>query len=264
MANALNLFPSRVAFVEPGPGTSGLLTREAVQALRDLVARLGGPNGTVVNSLQAPPAGITVTPTSGAVVLALADDLAALEALATNGLIARVADGTMAARTFNGTVGEISVTDGDGVSGNPLIGLAASVGFSAWQSAPQAIPPSSTVLILCDTLTYQSGAAYYDAVLGRWTPPAGRIVTMSATVALLAVTDQKTVTIEIRKNGAPWKFGNVLISAQVGGGNLYPTVTAQDLPNGTDYYEVFAGHNDTGAINTGAASSRVWFQGARL
>ncbi len=48
----------------------------------------------------------------------------ALHNLATNGLIARTASGTVAARSVVGTTNRITVTNGDGVSGNPTIDIA--------------------------------------------------------------------------------------------------------------------------------------------
>lgn len=56
----------------------------------------------------------------------LDSDLTAIAALATNGLIARTATGTAAVRTVTGTSGRVSVTNGDGVAGNPTIDLATS------------------------------------------------------------------------------------------------------------------------------------------
>jgi len=50
-------------------------------------------------------------------------DLTALAALVTNGLIVRTATNTMATRTITGTASNISVVNGDGVAGNPVLDL---------------------------------------------------------------------------------------------------------------------------------------------
>ena len=55
--------------------------------------------------------------------LALTGQALALHNLATNGVIARTGTGTVAARTITGTTNQITVTNGDGVSGNPTISL---------------------------------------------------------------------------------------------------------------------------------------------
>lgn len=54
----------------------------------------------------------------------LDSDLTALAGNSTNGLWARTGAGTGAARTITGTTDKITVTDGDGVSGNPTLTIA--------------------------------------------------------------------------------------------------------------------------------------------
>jgi hypothetical protein len=50
-------------------------------------------------------------------------ELAAISGLSSNGLIARTSSSTAAARTLTGTAGQITVVNGDGVSGNPTLSL---------------------------------------------------------------------------------------------------------------------------------------------
>lgn len=57
-------------------------------------------------------------------------DLAALAANSTNGLWARTGAGTGAARTITGTANEVTVANGDGVSGNPTLSLPTSMTFT--------------------------------------------------------------------------------------------------------------------------------------
>ena len=56
--------------------------------------------------------------------------LAAIAAISTNGLVARTAAGTAAARTITGTANEIAVTNGDGVSGNPTLAFPSTINLS--------------------------------------------------------------------------------------------------------------------------------------
>jgi hypothetical protein len=94
---------------------SGILT-----ASYDPVLELSTWN---MRTLQQPAAGITITNPDGAAgdpTFALADDLAAVEALATTGLAARTAANTWATRTITAGAG-ISVSNGDGVAGNPTV-----------------------------------------------------------------------------------------------------------------------------------------------
>lgn len=81
---------------------------EAVWNLRELVQPAAGI--TITN-----PAGVTGDPT-----FALANDLAAVEGLATAGLAARTALDTWATRTITAGAG-VTVSNGDGVAGNPTI-----------------------------------------------------------------------------------------------------------------------------------------------
>ena len=78
-------------------------------------------------TLVGPEAGITIINANGVTgnaTLALANDLAALEGLATTGIIVRTGDGTAVTREITGTDGNIVVTDGDGVASEPTIDLA--------------------------------------------------------------------------------------------------------------------------------------------
>ena len=99
------------------------LTAVANLSTNGMISRTG--TGTMATrTITAPAAGITVTNGDGVAgnpTLALANDLAGLEGLATNGIPARTATDTWAVRTITGTSGRITVTNGDGVSGNPTI-----------------------------------------------------------------------------------------------------------------------------------------------
>ena len=108
---------------------------QAADATLDALAALSG-TGIIVEtgvdtfahrSLVAPAAGLTITNpdgVSGAPTFALANDLAALEGLSTTGLIARTADGAASTVTITGPAAGITVTNGDGVAGNPTLALA--------------------------------------------------------------------------------------------------------------------------------------------
>ncbi len=96
--------------------------------------RLGGTltlsnTGVTSLALTQPAAGFTVTNSGTAETLnvvatfALSDDLAALEGLGTNGLAARIAGSSWATRALAGTTGRLTVTNGDGVVGNPTLDI---------------------------------------------------------------------------------------------------------------------------------------------
>jgi hypothetical protein len=67
---------------------------------------------------------IMMSPTGGGAYAAADADLTALAALATAGIIARTGAGTVATRTVTAPAAGITVTNGDGVAGNPTLALA--------------------------------------------------------------------------------------------------------------------------------------------
>jgi hypothetical protein len=58
------------------------------------------------------------------------DDLNAYEALSSTGLVARTGDGAVSTRTITGTANEVTLANGDGVSGNPTVSLPNALTFT--------------------------------------------------------------------------------------------------------------------------------------
>jgi hypothetical protein len=78
-------------------------------------------------SLVAPAAGLTIANPAGVagdLTFALADDLAGIEAITGTGLVSRTASNTFASRTLTAPAAGITVSNGDGVAGNPTLALA--------------------------------------------------------------------------------------------------------------------------------------------
>lgn len=111
----------------------------------------GLASGTVTSvNITQPAAGITTSggpiTTSGAITLALANDLAALEGLSSTGIAARTGTDTWAQRTIIGTSNRLSVSNGSGVAGNPTLDIDAAyvgqtslttlgtIGTGTWQA----------------------------------------------------------------------------------------------------------------------------------
>ena len=89
-------------------------------------------------------------------------DLVAIAALSTAGLIARTGAGTAAARTVTGSTG-LTVTNGDGVAGNPTLTLDATLaGISAVTTAADQLVYSSGVDTFTTTAFTAAGRALVD------------------------------------------------------------------------------------------------------
>lgn len=141
-------------------------------------------------------------------------DLTALAGNATNGLWARTAAGTGAARTITGTASEITVTNGDGVAGNPTISLPASISL-----AGKTITNGGSV-----TTIDINGGTVDGVVIGGATPAAGTFTTTSQTTA--------TVSTSVNLTGGQIVFPAVQVpSANVNTlddyeeGTFSPTIT---------------------------------------
>jgi hypothetical protein len=128
--------------VQPGAGITitspdGITGNPTLVLANDLAAVEGlattgitvrtGTDTWATRTLSQPSAGVTITNADGAAgnpTFALNNDLAAVEGLATSGLAVRTGTDTWATRTINGPAAGVTVSNGDGVSGNPTIALA--------------------------------------------------------------------------------------------------------------------------------------------
>lgn len=88
---------------------------------------LGTGTGTVTSVAVTGSTGLTVggspITNSGTITLTLGAELQGLSALSANGVTVRTGAGTYTSRTITGTSSNISVSNGDGVAGNPTIDL---------------------------------------------------------------------------------------------------------------------------------------------
>jgi hypothetical protein len=97
-------------------------------------------------------------------------DLTAIAALASTGIAVRTASNTWAQRTITGTAAELTVTNGDGVSGNPTLSLPTALTFtgktvtngtfaSPTLTTPVLGTPSSGTLTSCTGLPISTGVS---------------------------------------------------------------------------------------------------------
>ena len=148
-----------LAITNPGgvAGTTLFAPADDLAALEALsTTGLPARTGTstwALRSMAQPPAGLTITNAngvSGNPSFALANDLAALEGLATTGIAVRTATDTWATRTLvSGT--NITVSNADGVAGNPSIAFSGTLpiasggtGQTSASAAINALVPSQS------------------------------------------------------------------------------------------------------------------------
>jgi hypothetical protein len=106
------------------PGDADL-TAVAALTGTGLAARTAA-NAWALRSLTAPAAGFTITNPAGIAgspTFALSNDLAGVEGLSSTGLAVRTAADTWTNRSIAVTAGHLSVSNGDGVAGNPTLSL---------------------------------------------------------------------------------------------------------------------------------------------
>jgi hypothetical protein len=113
-----------LARVSPGTGDVELVDFGTIAALVAQSGQVAVPSSiSPPPMLVAPAAGLTITPSGSTFTFALANDLAALEAMSGTGLVARTASETYAQRTITGTASRLSVSNGSGVAGNPTLDI---------------------------------------------------------------------------------------------------------------------------------------------
>lgn len=197
--------------------TDGLLTQTAA-------------NTFAGRTLTAPAAGLTITNpagTAGNPTFVLADDLAALEGLASTGLAARTAANTWAQRTITGTSNQVTVTDGNGVSGNPTISIPTSFITSGTYT------PTGTAVANLDSVT---------PAVCSWLRTSDRVVVSGQVTvdftAAAATQSEWRLTLPIASN-----FG-ATVDANGSGGNASangaPLFINADTTNDAFFFRTFA------------------------
>lgn len=188
--------------IEALTGT-GLVARTAddTWALRTLTAPAAGL--TIAN-----PAGVADNPT-----FALANDLAGVEGLSSNGLAVRTASDTWAIRTIAGTANQVTLTNGDGVSGNPTVSL------------PSAITAPGS-LVVTTTLGVNGNTTLGDATSDAHTINGG--------VSNLVATNVRTVTKLASSSLSDFTTaGAALTFSRSNGSNDLAAIYAYTLTGGT-------------------------------
>lgn len=112
-------------------------------------------------------------------------ELQSVAGLSTYGLISKTAAGTHAIRTISGTANEVTVTDGQGLAGNPTISLPAALTFTG-----------KTVT----NGTFSGGA--FDGSVGATTPSTGAFTTVSASGVISSTVSTGTAPFTVASTTA--------------------------------------------------------------
>lgn len=135
--------------------------------------------------------------------------------------------------------------------------------FNAKLTASQTGVASATFTKVQFTNEIVDVGAYYDAVNALWRPPAGP-VSMIAAVDLFGTSGLLVGSVAycaIYKNGLFFQSNVQVVSAN----QINPFTTATDLPNGSDYYEVYCwAQCAAGTITVNAASGGAYFKGEQM
>lgn len=245
------------------------LTALAGNSTAGLWAYTGAGTGAA-RTLIAPAAGLIITNpagTAGNPTFNFANDLASVEGLNGAGFAVRVATDTWARRTITGTANEITVTNGDGVSGDPTVSIPSALTFTGKTvtggtfSGPAITVPGSGMTFNGST----SGAIVVQAAA----------VAGTNTVTIPAVTDTLTANAASQTltnksmSGASNTFTNLPNSALT---NTATTVNSQTctlgatctvtVPVATGVTGLGTGVATALAINVGSAGAPVVNGGA--
>lgn len=218
------------------------------------LARLEFSNGTAWNGLaqQATTlAGYGITDGQP-----LDSDLTAVAGLTTTGLVVRTGTGTAATRTITGTAGNITVSNGDGVAGNPTLNLATA--GTAGTYATVTTDAFGRVTSGVTTQTTATGGTGLTAigtanqVLGVNAAATGlEYKTITAGANITVTHGANSITIAATAGGSPGgantnvQFNN---SGAFGGSNSFNFIT------GTNPYVAIAGTTATNQLRVGGAT----------
>lgn len=269
-----------------GAGTSAITSLTAATNGQVLIGSTGAD--PVFNSMAQPAAGLTITGGAGSVTFALADDLAAVEALSTTGLATRTGTSAWTTRTITAGSAAVTVTNGDGVSGNPTIDVSLSnIDINSLTGYPLTVAHGGTsattlgnhsVLVGAGTSAITSltaatngqvliGSTGADPVFNSMAQPAAGLtitggagsVTFALADDLAAIEALSTTGLAVRTGTSTWTTRSVVAGSTkitvTNGDGVAGNITI-DAAEGVTWTEV-TGTSATIAVNSGVIANNA-------
>lgn len=137
--------------------------------------------------------------------------------------------------------------------------VSSSATFSAHNNGvAQSIPNATGTKLTFSTEAFDVGGHFASST---WTPPAGKPVMLVGNV-ILTNEAAASIYVSVYKNGAEYKRGNQIVAHATAIEGAH--VSCIDIPNGTDYYELWCFQGTGAAVNTFGAATLTYFQGTTL
>jgi hypothetical protein len=191
--------------------------------------------------------------------------LTALAAYNTNGLLIQTAADTFTGRIITGTAGEITVTNGSGVSGNPTLSIPADCSFSVARTTNQSINTATSTKVQLATEDFDSDNTFDNATNYRHTPTVSGKYFYEGQISFDAFTNANvSTTLEIKKNGTTISSGYTETNAASGAHSTLKTSIITAMNGSTDFIELFVTHTDAGSVNLTADGTYNHLSGYRV